>query len=225
MFGILGGLLGGGLRGAMMRPRAGGGVLGGLLSNRQRGGGMGMQPRQQAPAESKDAPMAPEPQEQSGQTKPQEQQAAPQQQPAVQAPVEQQSAQIDMPQMQDQAAKQSPLKGLADDVPATPSPTKRADEPIPEPAQIVNRTATPTATARPADEQLGQTPTLLAQDGVQNQLMDSGSNRQVFEFQEGNPSRQPQLGKQAYTADQGYRYTGPTTIAGAIPARQYRARV
>lgn len=207
-----------------MRPRAGGGVLGGLLS-RNRAGAGGMQPRQQAPAESKDAPMQQEAPEQSGQTKPQEQQAAPPQQPATQAPVEQQAAQIEMPQMQQQAAKQSPLRGLADDAPAAPNPVKRADEPVPEPPQIVNRTQTMTPTARPADEQLGQTPMLLAQDGVQNQLMDSGSNRQIFQFQEGNPSRQPQLGKQAYTADQGYRYVGPTTVEGAIPARQYRARV
>lgn len=223
MLGILGGLIGGGLRGGMMRPR-GGGALGGLLSNRNRGGA-GMQPRQQAPVESKDAPMQPEPQEQSGQTKPQEPQPTPQQQPPMQAPVAQQSAQIEMPTMQEQAKKQSPLSGLADSAPAAPTPTKRADEPVPEPAQIVNRAPTATPVARPMDEQLGATPTLLAQDGVQNQIMNSGSNRQVFEFQEGNPSRQPQLGKQAYTADQGYRYTGPTTIAGAIPARQYRARV
>lgn len=169
--------------------------------------------------------MQPAEQEASGQTKPQEQQPEPQQQPPTQAPVETQSSQIEMPKTQMQASQQSPLKGLADDPVAAPTPIKRASEPIPEPARIVNRTAVPTPTARPADEQLGATPTLLAQDGVQNQIMDSGSNRQVFQFQEGNPSRQPSLGSQAYTADQGYRYVGPTTVDGALPSRQYRSRV
>lgn len=223
MFGLLGGLVGGAMRGAIARPR-GGGALGGLLSG-NRGSGGGGQQRSQSPEPSKDAPAPREEQEASGQTKPQEQQPVTQQQPPTQAPVEAQATQITLPRTQQQAAQQSPLRGLADDPVAAPDPTKRASEPVPEPAQIVNKTAMPTPTARPINEQLGATPTLLAQDGVQNQIMDSGSNRQIFPLQEGNPSRQPSLGPQAYTADQGYRYVGPTTVDGAMPSRKYRSRV
>jgi hypothetical protein len=223
MFGLLGGLLGGAMRGGMMRPRGGGGALGGLLGNRGgKSGGGGMQ-RSQAPEPSKDAPMQAEPQEQSGQTKPQEQQPQAPQQPPTQAPVEMQSSQIELPKTQQQATQKSPLSGLADDPAAAPTPAKRAGEPVPEPAQIVNKTATPTPTARPMDEQLGAVPVMQAQDGVQNQLMDSGSNRQLFEFQEGNPSRQPNLPNQSYSADQGFRFVGPTTVE--LPSRQYRSRV
>lgn len=224
MFGLLlGGLLGGAARGGIARAAGGGGALSGLLN--RRGSGQGGQPRQQAPEASKDAPMQAQPQQQSGQTKPQEQQPQAPQQPPAQALVEMQSTQIEMPKVQEQAAKTSPLAGLADDPAAAPAPTKRADEPVPMPAQIVNKTPTPTATARPMDEQLGSAPRMLAQDGVQNQLMDSGSNRQIFQQQEGNPSRQPNLPKQSYSADQGYRYVGPTTVEGALPSRQYRSRV
>ena len=224
MFGLLGGLLGGAMRGAIARPR-GGGALSGLLSRQRGGGGGGGQPRNTEPMQSKAAPAPQEQQEQSGQDKPQEQQPEPQQQPPEKAAVETQSSQIEMPKAQQQAAQQSPLKGLADDPVAAPTPVKRADEPIPEPAQIVNKTAMPTPVARPMDEQLGATPTMLSQDGVQNQLMDSGSNRQIFEFQEANPARQPDLPNQSYSADQGYRFQGPTTVEGAIPARKYRSRV
>ena len=200
--------------------------MGGLLSRGKNGGGSGGGgQRNTEPMQSKAAPMPSNPQEESGQIKAQEQQPEPQQQPPTQAPVETQSSQIVLPKVQQQAAQQSPLKGLADDPVAAATPTKQVGDPIPEPAKIVNNTATPTPTARPMDEQLGATPVILAQDGVQNQLMDSGSNRQLFPFQEANPSRQPDLPNQSYSADQGYRYEGPTTVDGALPSRKYRSRV
>ena len=185
-----------------------------------------MQSASSAPAPSalNDAPMQAEAQEQSGQTKAQEQEAQPAQQPYAQPLVENAADKIEQPAMQEQAEKASPLAGLADDAPAAPAPIKKPDEPVAQPQQVVNKTPTMTAVARPVEEQAGQTPQMRMTDVLQNQLMDSGTNRQMAEYQDGNPSQAVDLGKQEYTADQGYRFVGPTTVGSAMPARQYRMR-
>jgi hypothetical protein len=57
---------------------------------------------------------------------------------------------------------------------------------------------------------------------LRNQLLDSGSNKQPFPYQDGNPSRKPNLPNQSFSADQGFRYSGPSGVEGALPPRRYR---
>jgi hypothetical protein len=226
MLGLLGGLLSGGARlaaGGAAGRAMGGSALGGLL-NRARSAPMQSASSAPAPVANKDAPMQAEAQEQSGQSKAPEQATQPAQQPYQQPLVANTADKIEQPAMQEKAEKASPLAGLADDAPAAPEPMKKPDEPVAQPQQVVNKTPTMTPVARPVQEQVGQTPQMRMTDVLQNQLMDSGTNRQVAEYQDGNPSQPVDLGKQEYTADQGYRYVGPTTVGGAMPSRMYRMR-
>jgi len=206
---LLAGLLGG---------LVGGGVLGGMLGNRQRGGGS--QPRNTQPEPSKDAPMAKEPEEQAGQTQAEEQPQKPQQPPTQQPPAQQMAQQIEQAQPQ---KPPQPLDGLLDPAPGAPEPQDTpGDNQPPPPQTVVNQAEEQTPVARPADEQFGEIPVAPLPDTLRNQLLDSGTNEQPFDFQDGNPSRQPSLPNQSYSADQGYRFVGPSGVDGALPPRRYR---
>lgn len=217
MFGLLGGLVA-----RAVAPRiASAGVLGGLL-NRNRGGMGGVQQGGQSPASSKDAPMEAAPQEQAGQTKAETQVAQPQQQPFKPVAAAQASEQIEQPAAQEKAEKSNPLTGLLDEAPAAPEPQKKGDQPVAPPQDVTNKAEEMTPVARPSSEVVGQTPLLQPTQLLPNRLMDAGSNRQPFDYQDANPSRTPDLPNQSYTADQGYRYVGQTTVGGAMPGRRYR---
>jgi len=217
VFGLLGGLLGGGIARGLGRGRGGGGgVLGGLL---QRGKGGGQQDRPQQAEPSKDAPMTAAPEEQSGQ-----QQAEQQPQKPVQPPAQQPVATEMATEIKEAQPKQpeTPLTGLLDDAPGAPAPQdKPSDNQPPPPQTVVNKTDTPTPVARPVEEQFGEIPVAPQPDTIRNQLLDSGTNKQPFDYQDANPSRQPSLSGQTKSADQGYRYVGPSGVDGALPARRY----
>lgn len=217
MLGLLGGLLGGGI--ARGRGRGGGGgALGGLLQRGKSGGQQQDAPPQAEP--SKDAPMAQAPEEQGGQ-----QQAEQQPQQAVQPQAQQPMADQMATDIQEAQPKkpEPPLQGLLDDAPAAPSPQdKPADNMPPPPQTVVNQTDMATPVARPVDEQFGAIPVSPQPDTLRNQLLDSGTNTQPFDYQDANPSRQPSLSGQTKSADQGYRYVGPSGVDGALPARRYR---
>lgn len=162
------------------------------------------------------------PQDQAGQTKAETQVAQPAQQPFKPVAAVQASEQITQPATQEKAEKSNPLAGLVDEAPAAPEPKKRADEPVAAPQDVTNKTDVMTPVARPSSEVVGQTPMLEPTELLPNRLMDSGTNRQPFDYQDANPSRSPDLPNQSYTADQGYRYQGQTTVGGAMPSRRYR---
>ena len=215
--GLLGGLGGGLMRGGVGRSLGGGGALRGLLNNRQQKQGSGG-PSQPQPQASKDAPMDPAPEEQGGQQKPEEQpqqqQTQPQQTPATNTMADEiAEAQPKQPE--------TPLQGLLDDAPAAPEPPKTPDEP-PPPQTVVNATETATPVARPVDEQFGRVPEIEPAEILRNQLMDSGSNKQPFDFQEGLPSRKPNVEGTMGNVSQGFQYTGPQGVDGALPPRRYR---
>jgi hypothetical protein len=217
LFGLLGGLLGGGLRGAI-GGRLGGGALSGLLN--KRGGGGQQQQRNTQPEPSKDAPMTQAPEEQGGQQQAEQQPQQPQQ-PQAQQPVANQMA----AEIQEAQPKQpeAPLQGLLDEAPAAPKPQDPAGDGQPPPPQtVVNQTEMATPIARPVDERFGEIPVAPQPDTLRNQLLDSGSNTQPFDYEDGNPSRQPSLSGQTKSADQGYRYVGPSGVDGALPPRRYR---
>lgn len=216
MFGLLGGLLGGALRGGMSR----GGALGGLLGRRQSGGGGSSMPGYAAQA-PKSAPDAPEPQEPSGQTKAPQQQEAPQQQPQQQAMVQDAAQQIAEAQPRQQQPS-NPVSGLLDEAKPTTEPREAGPDRPPEPPSFVNRTETATPVSRPESEQFGQTPMLERTDTIANQLLDSGTNRQRMEFQEGMPARHFDTSDSEWTPPMGLSYQQPTTVAGSLPARRYR---
>lgn len=226
MFGLLAGLAVRAVSSRLGGGGSGGGILGGLL-NRSNNNSGGQSPAGggQSAASPKDAPMAPAPQDQPGQTKPETQVAQPQQQPFQPAPVQQAAKEIEQPVAQEKAEKANPLKGLLDEAPAAPNPVKKPDAPVAPPQDVTNKTETLTPVARPTDEVVGQTPVLEPADGLPNRLMDAASNRQPFDYQDANPSRTPDLPNQSYTADQGYRYVGQTVVGGAMPARRYRTGV
>lgn len=213
MFGLLGGLLGGGIR----RGLGGGGALSGLLNRR---GGGAPQQRQSAPEPSKDAPMSQAPEEQGGQQQAEQQPQKPVQPQAQQTVANEMATEIKESQPQ---KPETPLKGLLDEAPAAPQPQERqaSNEP-PPPQTVVNKTDMATPVARPADEMFGEVPAAPKLDTLRNQLLDSGTNTQPFDYQDGNPSRQPSLSGQTMSADQGYRYVGPSGVEGALPPRRYR---
>ena len=117
----------------------------------------------------------------------------------------------------------APMEGLLDDAPAAPKPQDRpADNQPPPPQTVVNQTDMATPVARPVDERFGEIPVAPQPDTLRNQLLDSGTNTQPFDYQDANPSHQPSLSGQTKSADQGYRYVGPSGVDGALPARRYR---
>lgn len=204
--GLLGGVLGGGI---------GGGLAARLGSRRQ---SSFSQPSSSAPAVNRAAPMAPEAEEAPRQeAAPQQaQQPEPARQPPQPVPVQQATAEVQQPVAQQQAQQQSPIKGLLDEAPAAPPVESSGTDSQPEAPSVVNRTAVPTPVARPANEQVGQVPSLFRSDGVLNQLLNSGSNKQPFSYQEGLPARTPSI------EDRQFTFQGPTSVAGALPSRRYR---
>jgi hypothetical protein len=196
-------------------------LLGGLLGGgmRRGGGGGSSMPTYSARAPQA-APMAPEPQEPSGQTRAPRQQEAPAQQPPEQPMVQQASQEVAKAQpVQQQQQPKSPLSGLMDEAKPQPSPPQ---EGTPEPPSIVNRTPTMTPVAKQQDETLGQVPQLSKPEGLANQLLDSGTNRQRMEFQSGMPDKHFDTGGSDWTPPLGLSYQQPTTVAGSIPPRRYR---
>lgn len=213
---LLGGLLGGGLRGGF-GGGFGGGLRGMIGSRRQSSSSSG--PQSSSVTQNRDAPLAEEPQEQPRQVA-QKEQPEPEQQPAqAPPPVQQVAAKVAEPVAQQQAEKSSPLSGLLDKAPSTPS-VDSSGTTSGEPAAptVVNRTQTMTPVATPAQEQVGVTPQPFRNDGVLAQLMESGSNTQPTELQEGLPSRTPAI------EDRQFMFQGPSSVAGALPSRRYRMR-
>ncbi len=209
MLGLLGGLLGGGLMGGMMRRGGGGG-----------GGGSSM-PTYAARA-PQSAPDAPEPQEPSGQTKAQDPQQQAPQQPPEQAMSQTAATEVAKGQPVQQQQQKSPVAGLLDDAPTSKPPPEPGDDRPPEAPMVANRTETPNPVARQQDEQMGQVPRLETPSLLGNQLLDSGTNRQRFEYQEGMPAKQLDTSGSDWTPPMGLSYQQPTTVAGSVPARKYR---
>ena len=196
-----------------------GGLLGGGMLRRGGGGGSSM-PTYSARA-PQSTPMAPEPQEASGQTRAQKPQESPAQQPAEQPMVQQAAQEVSkgQPAPQQQQQTQTPLAGLMDEAkPQAAQP--KTDKP--EPPQFVNKTPTPTPVAKQQDEMLGQVPQLQKPEMIANQLLDSGTNRQRMEFQSGMPDKHFDTGGSDWTPPIGLSYQQPTTVAGSVPARKYR---
>lgn len=242
MFGLLGGLLGGGLRrGIMSRPMAGR-PLGGLLANRmmnaRRGGGgsSGGAP-----------PSAPPPQEEQ-QSAPQPQQEAPQ--PAMQSPqtqepppmVQQASQKLEAVEQKTQQATAEPPKpvqqdlpepkkqepqnvtaGLLDDAPPIQDTTPRmgSDQP-PEPQQVVNQTETETPVARPADETFPNVPQ-LALSGLIDKI-DQAPERRTFPMEDPNPTKPVDTKSQStYGASSpGYEFQTMGSWTSLTPNFSYR---
>lgn len=223
MFGILGGILGGGLKRGLGGGRrgGGGGLLGGLLGQDGGGGGGGGGMKTYSASAPKSNMDTPEPQEQAQQTKAEVQQAAPEQQPREEAMVQDTTQEVKQaqPQMQKQ---ETALSGLLDEAkPSAPEQEPSKDSP-PEPESIVNNTETKTPVAKQQDEQFGETPMLERTDLLANRLFDAGTNRQPFEYQEGMPAKQYQTDSE-WTPAMGMQYQQPTTVAGSVPSRRYRA--
>ena len=201
--GGFGGGIGGGIRGMMQRRSSGGG--GSSFSS--------------APATNKTQVNEPEPQEQAQQTEPQQAQPEPDKQPPQPQFAKQAAEDISKPVAQQKTETASPISGLLDEAPVSKPVDASGTQEEPVAPSVVNNAETMTPVSRPADEQAGQVPTLFQSDGILNQLMDSGSNRQPVEFQEGMPSRTPSI------EDRSFQFQGPGSVSGALPARRYRARV
>lgn len=198
--GLLGGMLGGGLAGRLT----------GMAGARRQG----QMQSSSAPAVAKISPMAPEPEESAPAVS--AQQPEPERQPPQPMPVQQATSEVQAPVMQQQAQQQSPIKGLLDEAPASPAVESSGTDKQPQAPSVVNRTDVPTPVARPANEQAGQVPSMFKTDGVLNQLLESGSNRQRFSYQEGMPARTPSIeGKE-------FSFQGAGSVAGALPPRRYR---
>jgi len=222
-FGMLGGL-GGGLLGG--GKRGGGGLLGGLLNNDNKSSGGKKSSiktyNAQAPQGSQSAP---EEAEQEGQTAAETQAPPPPQQPKQQTMVDDmaepiQRAQPVLQQRATEQAKKTPLGSLLDD----PLPAREQSAPEPglpaPPTDVVNQTDTSTPVAQPVDEMFGQTPQLEQSELVGNQMMQAGSNRQPFAYQEGLPDRQVSTDSE-WAPDMGYAYK-QTSSVGGMPTRKYR---
>lgn len=193
-------------------------MRGGLMG--RRGGGGGSQMPTYAGRAPQAEPMAPEPQEPSGQTKAPQQQEAPPQQPAEQPMVQQATQEVAKGQPEQQ--QKSPISGLLDEAKPMPAPQQPDTDKPPEPPAFANRTETATPVAKPADETLGQIPQIQKPDLITNQLFDSGTNRQRAEFQEGMPAKHFDTSDSDWTPPMGLSYQQPTTVAGSVPARKYR---
>lgn len=223
MLGLLGGLLGGAMRGGLARGGlARGGVLGGLMQRRNSGGGGSQMPTYSGQA-SKSAPDTPEPQEPSGQTKAETQTQAPPQQPPQTSMVQEAAPEIAKAQPVQQQQAKSPITGLLDEAKPAPEPPPPSTDKPPEAPSVVNRTETDTPVAKPVTEQFGQTPQMEKTDLLANRLFDSGTNRQRAEFQEGMPAKHLDTSDSEWTPPMGLSYQQPTTVAGSVPARRYRA--
>lgn len=204
------------LLGGLLGALGGGGGLRSMLGNRGGGGGGGFS---RAPAVDRSQPQEAEPQEQPQQVAPQKRQPEPEKQPDQPLAAEQVGTKIAEPVVQQQAEQQSPIKGLLDDAPASKEADSSGTADTPVAPSVVNNSEEMTPVTRPADEIAGSTPTLFKTDGVLNQLMDSGGNRQPMDFQEGMPARTPSI------EDRSFQFKGPSSVDGALPARRYRARV
>lgn len=224
MFGLLGGLVGGGLRGGFggggRLPIGQGGILQGLM---QRKSGGGSQMPGYSAQSSKAAPQDAPQQEASGQQKPPQQQEAAPEQPPQQAMSQEAPKQLAeaQPQQQQQQEAKSPIKGLLDEAKPTSEPREAGPDRPPEPPQFVNRTETQTPISRQEGEKFGQAPMLERTDTLANQLLDSGSNRQRAEFQEGLPAKTLDVSGGS-EAPLGLQYQQSTTVASSVPARRYR---
>lgn len=215
MFGLLAGLIGGAMMRGMAARRPMGGALSGLLGRRGSGGAspMGRNQTAQAPAPSQSpmqtASAAPQQEKQPQPEAPPPEAAAPQSQPLVN------SAPTEM------STKPQALSGLLEDPkPIAAAPPPSPDRPIPT-QSIVNTTDSPTPTARPITEQFGSVPSPEPSEMV-DRITDNPP-RLTVELPDANPSKTPDLGKQSYTADQGYRYPAPASVGSmSMPFRYKR---
>lgn len=220
MFGLLGGLLGGAMRGRMGH---GGGILGGL--RKSGGGGGGEHMSGYAARAPQSEPFEPEPQEQSGQQHAERQQEAPPQQPPEQSPVTKMAPtlQSGASVAQQRQESRSPISGLLGDTkPAAPPRQAEQDVP-PAPPSISNKTNSLSPVAPQQEEQLGFIPRMHQTDVLHNRLFDSGSERVKMEYQEGMPAREVDTSDSEWTPPMGLSYRQPTTVAGSVPAPRYRS--
>lgn len=228
-FGMLGGL-GGGMMGGMMGGggKGGGGLLGGLLNNQKSGGGAagggapppGSRPQQQQFSAA---------QETAGQTAAEQQPVQQPIQPAEKPMVTQTADTISEGQQtvtQKKAEQKNPLSGLLEETKvAADTPAPQKDQVVQAP-DAINKTEDSTPVAKMQGESLGDVPQVDAPEIVQNQLFDSATNKQPFEYQSGLPDRDisDTLADSEFTSPQGYQYQQQTTVGGGLPAMKYGLR-
>lgn len=216
MFGLLGGLLGGALRGGLARGGLGGGALRGLIGRRQSQGGSSM------PTYGGRAPQAVEQPQAESSAPPPPSEAPRQQESPPQQPNEQPMVQEAGAELQAAQAK-SPVHGLLDDTkPAAPPPPADTDRP-PQPPSIVNRTQTSSPVAPQQSETLGFIPQVEKTDTLPNALFEAANHRTDTPFQSGLPDKTFDTSGSDWTPSLGMQYQQSTTVAGSAPGRRYRS--
>lgn len=231
MFGLLGGLLGGGLRAAAGRAIASRPLLGGLMARRGGGGGGGGgvggssspgpsdQPTtiKQAPPEA----MPPQPQQEQPEA-PQQPEAKPIVQEVSAGLQERPTLQEQKPQPTNPTTPVKPLEGLLDTQPSPPPPQPVAGTKIQEPQPVVSLGDGPQPTATPAEDVFPNTPAIAP-----SFLADRTSQlppRTTFIAPDANPSKAIDTSTKVNNSSPGYSTTGMTTPAAAAPQFSYLRR-
>lgn len=236
MFGLLGGLLGGGLRRSMPTRRP----LLGLLANRMSRSGSSTQQSSSAPRNQ-----VQQQQEQQQQEKKQEEQQQQEQEQAAQAEqAPQQTAQAPPPLVekassdmqkvatQRQESLEQPQKpqeqrpvtaALLDDQPtaATQTPRLGSDAP-PQAESLVNQTEAPTPVAMPAEDKFPNAPQ-LALSGLVDKISEI-PDRRSFPMEDPNPSKPADTTSQAaYTqGSPSYHYQTMGSWTALTPSFSYK---
>jgi hypothetical protein len=241
MFGLLGGLLGGGIarRAMAARPMARRGPLAGLLANRLRGGSGGVQ--QQSRGSGSPAAQA-EPQQQQQQ---QEVEAPTEMEQPQQSPVQNGTSQQVQPRPfvqtaskgieQQDAMNQKNLEGqppqartvtseLLEPGPAAPDQAPRLGaDAMPQPESVVNQTSTSAPVVQPERKEFGSIPE-VAMPGIEQKLEDTPPRHQ-FAQEDPNPTQPLQMSQSEYTGNAPpYRYQSAGSATAFAPQFSYRRR-
>lgn len=233
MFGLIGGLLGGGrafaARPAFRTP------LGGLLAKRAMSGPLAARQSRPASVGGKPPEPAPKPEEVMSQPmsgEDQTPQAAPQSsQPAQPKPViETASENLRAVDQQQKEVVQNPQEkidsrpvtaGLLDEAPPVAEQPKNTAEKLPEAEQVVNQTDAATPVAKQADETFGNAPQPLL-SGLADQI-DEAPERRSFVMEDPNPTKPLALSQAKHTGNApGYRFSSMGSWTSMTPTYSYR---
>lgn len=191
MFGLLGGLLAGGLmRGMQSRMGGAGGATGG-----------------RAPMVSEAPVQAPSPMQQASPTPPQS--TAPEPQQAAKPPQAQPLANTAPATLQQPAQQQSPLAGLMSDTTPAPAAPKPAVGQAGPPKQVVNPTSSLTPVSKQAAEQFGAAPVPPGTEMANQIIRPSPQPTRIkVDFMDMNPSK-THSAPNSYSPDLGHSMAPP----------------
>lgn len=230
MFGLLGGLLGGGMRAAAGRAVAGRPILSGLMSRRTGGSGSGGSVSgssspgpsdQPTTVKQESQPVTPPPAAEKPETPPQAE-SKPIVQEVSAGFQERPTLQDQQPQPTNPTTPVRPLEGLLDTQPSPPPPQAVAGTKIDAPQSVVAPGDGPQATAPPAGDTFPNSPE-IAQPFLAAKTSQLPP-RTTFIAPDANPSKPIDTSTKVNNSSPGYSTLGMTTPAAAAPQFSYLRR-